>query len=263
MRGFGDFPLLVVSERYLGFMKNSYPTGFDVPNFVAPPRPQGVHLEGDAVRLVPLDAKAHGQALFEAYGQNEDANDWLYLPYGPFAKFSEFEAWLGSMEGLDDPVFFTIIRKSDERPVGVASFLRINPKNGVIEVGHIHYSPELQRSIMATKAQYLLAKWVFEAGYRRYEWKCDALNLRSRRAASRLGFSYEGVFRQAVIYKGRNRDTAWFAMTDKDWGKLRAAYERYLSAENFDARGLQKTSLAELTRPLLFKTDDGTLNGNG
>lgn len=235
--------------------------GFSVPDFKPPPHPKGLALEGKEVRLLPLNAKAHGEALFEAYAKNASARDWLYLPYGPFDDRASFQNWLAGMEGLDDPVFFAIIRKSDEQPMGVASFLRIDQKNGVIEVGHIHYSPPLQRSILATEAQFLLANWVFAAGYRRYEWKCDALNLRSRRAAERLGFCYEGVFRQAVMYKGRNRDTAWFAMTDQDWPGLSEAYAAYFSAENFDARGAQKSPLSDFTRPHLVKADDGWLNG--
>ncbi len=243
-------------------MGNTYRLGFDVPDFSPPPHPKGVQLEGEKVRLAPLDAKAHGEALFDAYGRSENANDWLYLPYGSFADFSEFDAWARGMEGLDDPVFFTIIRLSDEQPLGVASFLRIDQKHAVIEVGHIHFSRELQRSILASEAMYLMANWVFDAGYRRYEWKCDALNIRSRRAAERLGFSYEGVFRQAMVYKGRNRDTAWFAMTDRDWERLKSAYQCFLAPENFDGTGVQKLSLGNFTSPHLFKVDDGLLDGN-
>jgi RimJ/RimL family protein N-acetyltransferase len=146
-------------------------------------------------------------------------------------------------------LFFTIIDKASGKAVGVASFLRIDPKMGVIEVGHINYAPALQRTPQATEAMYLMMKRVFdELGYRRYEWKCDALNAPSYRAAERLGFVYEGTFRQATIYKGRNRDTAWYAIIDKDWPKLKAAYEEWLSPQNFDAAGQQRNKLSAFRR---------------
>lgn len=242
-------------------MTNNFQIGFSVPNFVKPPHPKGISLDGQQTKLVPLDVANHAKPLYDAYISQADETDWLYLPYGPFARLEEFQTWLASVENLEDPVFFTIIRKSDNKALGLLSFLRIDQTNAVIEVGHIHYSRELQQSTLATEVQFLLMDWVFANGYRRYEWKCDALNLRSRKSAERLGFSYEGIFRQALIYKGRNRDTAWFAMIDKDWPRLKVAFQTYMSADNFDKTGIQRQSLSELTKPLLFKIDDGLLNG--
>ena len=146
----------------------------------------------------------------------------------------------------DDPLFFAILDRADGKPAGVASYLRITPASGSIEVGHIHDAPRLQRSPAATEAMYLLMQRAFELGYRRYEWKCDALNAPSRAAALRLGFQYEGLFRQAVIYKGRNRDTTWFSIIDGEWPRLKRAYEQWLAPENFDGGGRQKRGLSEL-----------------
>jgi RimJ/RimL family protein N-acetyltransferase len=151
----------------------------------------------------------------------------------------------------DDPLFFAVIDKADGKAVGVASYLRINPAAGSIEVGGIRYSPRLQRSPAATEAMYLMMQAAFEIGYRRYEWKCDALNAASRAAAQRLGLSFEGVFRQALVYKGRNRDTAWYAAIDRDWPALREAFLAWLAPGNFDGAGRQRTRLTDLTRPIL------------
>jgi RimJ/RimL family protein N-acetyltransferase len=150
-----------------------------------------------------------------------------------------------------DPLFFVIVQKSNGKPLGVASYLRINPASGSIEVGHIHYSQALQRSPLATEAMFLMMKKAFEIGYRRYEWKCDALNTASRAAAQRLGLSYEGVFRQATVYKDRNRDTAWYAAIDTEWPALYQAFSRWLDSSNFDERGRQRIRLSELTKPIL------------
>ena len=159
------------------------------------------------------------------------------------------------IENNDDPVFFAVIRKSDNKAIGLTSFLRINIKFGVIEVGHINFSPLLQKTTEATEAMFLMMKWVFENGFRRYEWKCNAENLHSRKAAQRLGFSYEGVFRQMSISKGKNRNTAWFAMIDKEWKKIKKAYEIYLKDDNF-IDGKQIKSLSSLTKKILYKKDD-------
>ncbi|MBI1417558.1 MAG: GNAT family N-acetyltransferase [Limimaricola sp.] len=201
-------------------------------------------MEGRTVRLVAADPVAHAADLHAAYVADAEDRVWTYLPYGPFAALSDFRVWMEKTCTGDDPLFHTICT-ADGAPVGLASYLRIDPGNGAIEVGHINYAPALQRSVMATEAMFLMMSRVFdELGYRRYEWKCDALNEPSRRAALRLGFRYEGTFRQATHYKGRNRDTAWFAMTDKDWPQVRAALTRWLDAENFDAEGRQKAPLA-------------------
>jgi RimJ/RimL family protein N-acetyltransferase len=166
------------------------------------------------------------------------------LPYGPFETLNAFIAWMQGTCLGEDPLFHAIL-DSDGRPLGVASYLRIDPQAGAIEVGHINYAPRLQRSTAATEAMYLLMRRVFdELGYRRYEWKCDALNAGSRAAAERLGFVYEGTFRQATHYKGRNRDTGWYAVIDKDWPEIDAAYRRWLDPENFDEDGRQKSPLS-------------------
>ncbi len=208
---------------------------------------------GRYARLEGLDPSRHAEALFAAYAASDSV--WDYLPYGPFADLGAYRKWLTSVATQADPCFLAIKSLETGRWAGVASFLRITPEVGTIEVGHINLAPELQRSRAATEAMFLMMQWAFEAGYRRYEWKCDALNLPSRRAAQRLGFSYEGIFRQATIYKGRNRDTAWFAVTDKDWPQLGAAYEQWLAPENFDGEGRQRVGLGEFTTPVRVASD--------
>ena len=229
---------------------------FIVNGFTPPPHPKNIHLTGKTVRLAPLDAAAHAADLFHANGLDAEGRNWAYLPYGPFDRLDDYQGWLADQEGAQDPTFFAIIRLSDDKAVGIASFLRINPPDGSIEVGHINYSPLLQKTREGTEAMYLMMKWAFESGYRRYEWKCNALNAKSRYAAQRLGFSYEGVFRQMSISKGRNRNTAWFAVIDQEWEALKACFETYLSDENFTADGTPKTSLSQLTKPLLYKLDN-------
>lgn len=222
--------------------------GAPVPDFTPPPHPQGISLTGQYCALEPLEPARHAADLFSHFSGSATDKNWVYLPYGPFSDEAAFEAWLSSMAGLSDPVFFALIDKETGKAQGLASYLRIAPKDGSIEVGHIHFSNQIQRSLIASEAMYLMMGWVMDAGYRRYEWKCDALNKRSRNAAQRLGFSYEGVFRQATIYKGRNRDTAWFAVINSEWPALKNCFEHY-----FETRG--KASLSEMTRPLLFKRD--------
>jgi RimJ/RimL family protein N-acetyltransferase len=172
---------------------------------------------------------------------------WLYLFYGPFASRADFDAYLTQIASLDDPLYYAILDNTSGQAVGHVSYLRIEPSHRCVEVGGILYTPSLQRTPGATEAMYLMARRVFEdLGYRRYEWKCNALNAPSRRAALRLGFTYEGVFRQHMIMKGRNRDTAWFSMLDTEWPARKAAFEQWLDPANFDADGRQKTSLSEL-----------------
>jgi len=225
----------------------------DLPGWTAPEYPKNLSLEGRYAALVPLDATRHADPVHRA--NSADDNIWNYLPYGPFRTPAQYRDWVVSVQNRPDPIFLAIRDKQRNQWAGVASYLRITPQTGVIEVGHINYSVALQRTRAATEAMYLMMKWVFDAGYRRYEWKCNALNAPSRRAAQRLGFSYEGVFRQATIIKSRNRDTAWFAAIDKDWPDLQAAYETWLSPDNFAADGLQKTSLRTLTAPALARHD--------
>jgi RimJ/RimL family protein N-acetyltransferase len=226
--------------------------GEELPDWTPPPWPGPLALEGRYARLEPL-APAHAPALFAA--NRVDDAIWDYLPYGPFAHEADYAAWVARMAGKADPLFFAVIDREQGRPGGVASLLRIAPEAGSIEVGHICYAPALQRTRAASEAIFLLADWVFREGYRRFEWKCDALNRRSRQAAERFGFSYEGVFRQATVVKGRNRDTAWFAMTDGDWGCLKPAWEAWLSPGNFDAEGRQRQRLGDLTGPCRVASD--------
>jgi RimJ/RimL family protein N-acetyltransferase len=210
-------------------------------------------LEGRHIRLERLDPAAHATEIHAA-NRASDAI-WDYLPYGPFATEADWRAWAEGMADLADPFFYALRDLRTGRAAGVASFLRITPAAGSIEVGHINLSPALQRSPAATEAMALMMGWAFDAGYRRYEWKCDALNLPSRRAAARLGLSYEGIFRQAAVVKGRNRDTAWFSAIDSEWPALSAAFSRWLDPANFDADGRQRSSLSSLTAPLLAARD--------
>ena len=226
-----------------------------VPDFSQPPHPKGIVLKGKTVRLEPLEASLHGASLFAANAVDEGGRNWVYLPYGPFDNVDQYSEWLRSQQDLNDPCFFAIVRLSDSRAVGVASYLRIKPADGSIEVGHINYSPLLQQTLEGTEAMYLMMRWAFENGYRRYEWKCNALNRRSRQAAQRLGLSYEGVFRQATMSKGRNRNTAWFAAIDSEWDALQTCFATYMASENTGKDGRPSKSLSELTRPLLYKID--------
>lgn len=227
--------------------------GAPVPGWVAPKRPDWARREGRHVRLERLDPARHAADLHAANRESDAI--WDFLPYGPFATLADYRAWAEGMAGREDPWFVALVDRETGRAGGVASYLRIDPAAGSIEVGHINLSPRLQRSRAATEAMFLMMGWVFDAGYRRYEWKCNALNLGSRRAAERFGFSHEGTFRQAAIVKGRNRDTTWFAAIDRDWPALKLAYEAWLDPANFDAGGRQRRSLADLTRPLLVSRD--------
>jgi RimJ/RimL family protein N-acetyltransferase len=227
------------------------PVGFPVTGWRRPPRPPRAVLAGRWCRLEPLDPPRHAEALFTAYALDADARHWTYLPYGPFPDLAAYRAWMDEIAAGDDPLFFAIVDPASGRPVGVASYLRIEPAAGSIEVGHLRFSALLQRTPAATETMILMMRTAFALGYRRYEWKCDALNAPSRAAALRLGLSFEGVFRQAVVIKGRNRDTAWFAVTDRDWPALAAAFDRWLDPSNFDAAGRQRVSLRALTAPLL------------
>lgn len=226
------------------------PIGLAVPNWVPPQVTPRTRLTGRFCQLEPLSVEQHAAALFAA-NRADDGRMWTYMAYGPFANLDAYTAWMGRVVQGNDPLFYAIIDGATGAVVGVASYLRIDPANGAIEVGHIAYAPRLQRTPAATEAMYLLMGQVFALGYRRYEWKCDALNAPSRAAAQRLGFTFEGIFRQAVVYKGRNRDTAWFAMTEQTWPALQAAYTQWLAPDNFDAAGQQRVRLSDLTQPLL------------
>jgi RimJ/RimL family protein N-acetyltransferase len=221
------------------------PIGAEVPNWTTRARPPRAVLEGHHCRIEPLDTARHAAQLFEANSLDREGRMWTYLLSGPFASFDEYASWLESRQASVDPLFFAVVDRSTGLAAGLASYLRIDPANGSIEVGHLQFSPRLQRTTAATEAMYLMMKQAFDLGYRRYEWKCDALNAGSRRAAERLGFTFEGVFRQAVVYKGRNRDSAWFSIIDPEWPRLDAAYRRWLDPGNFDDKGHQRVSLAD------------------
>jgi RimJ/RimL family protein N-acetyltransferase len=230
-----------MSEQHNEF---GQPVGAALPGWAARPRPPRAPVEGRFCRVEPLDPDRHAVDLFAANSEDKDGRNWTYLPYGPFLTFDLYRDYLAAAARRDDPLVHAIIDRADGRAVGVASLMRIDPAPGVIEVGGINYSPRLQRRPAATEAMYLLMRRVFnELGYRRYEWKCDALNAPSRAAAQRLGFRYEGLFRQATVYKGRNRDTAWFSIIDREWPVLRQAFERWLDPANFDAAGRQRAKL--------------------
>jgi RimJ/RimL family protein N-acetyltransferase len=205
-------------------------------------------LTGARVELEPLDAQRHGPDLFAA--AQGDPRLWDYLPYGPFASEEEHVAWLVEPARSEDPLFYAIVDRATGRAAGQATYLRIEPAHGCIEIGHIWFGAALQRTPQATEAIYLLARHAFDGlGNRRLEWKCDAANARSRAAALRFGFTFEGVFRQHMIVKGRNRDTAWFAILDHEWPEIRGAFEAWLDPANFDAAGHQRRALRADQRP--------------
>ncbi|MFR0688784.1 GNAT family N-acetyltransferase [Enterobacterales bacterium AE_CKDN230030158-1A_HGKHYDSX7] len=209
--------------------------------------PERRTLTGRTINLVPLDVTTHGDDLWQALqGPDSDPVLWDYLPYGPFPERAPFDAWLVGNAASTDPLFFAVIDRESGRAVGLLSYLRIFPKDGSIEIGHIAYGRVMQRSPASTEAVYLLARWAFEMRYRRLEWKCNALNARSMRAAARLGFTFEGTFRQATVVKDRNRDTAWFSIIDSEWPRCQQAFERWLDAANFAADGQQRERLEDL-----------------
>ena len=229
------------------------PIGFPVAGWTARPRPLRTPMVGRACRVEPLDVARHAAELWQAYGDAvQQARNWTYLGTEPFAGFAGYRAWLERVAAGDDPLYHAVVEAQGGKAVGVATFMRIDPANGVIEIGAINCSPRLQRTTAATEAMYLMMRRVFdELGYRRYEWKCDSLNAPSRAAARRYGFRFEGVFRQAMVTKGRNRDTAWYSIVDVEWPAIKAAFERWLDPANFDAAGRQRTSLTTFTGPLL------------
>jgi RimJ/RimL family protein N-acetyltransferase len=227
------------------------PIGLAVESWTPPPRPPREPMLGRYCRVELLDIERHAADLHAANRAASDPRDWTYLAYGPFKSLQDYRAWMQRVCLGDDPLFHAVIDSATDKAVGVASYLRIEPASGSIEVGHINFSPLLQRTPAATEAMYLMMQRAFELGYRRYEWKCDALNARSRAAAQRYGLSFEGVFRQATVYKGRNRDTAWYAAIDQEWPALQAAFLQWLDPANFDQSGRQRVRLADLTGPVL------------
>jgi len=224
------------------------PIGRPLPQWKPPPRPARTVLDGRHCRVEPLDVARHGGDLHEAFSLDRENRTWTYLFSGPFASQAEFLAWLAPKPASEDPLFFAFVDALTGRATGLGSYLRIDPPNGVIEVGHLAFSPLLQRTAAATEAMYLMMKHAFGLGYRRYEWKCDSLNAASRRAAERLGFTFEGIFRQAIVYKGRNRDTAWYSIVDTEWPDVDRAFRAWLDPANLDATGQQRRSLRECLR---------------
>ena len=225
------------------------PIGDPILNFQILARPNFSILKGNSVLVEPISL-LHLSALYQAFSKDLSGKNWTYMPYGPFNNETEFSEWAkGSCFG-DDPKFYTI--SGSEGPAGMASYLRIEPNIGCIELGHIHLSPSLQQTRKGTEALLLMIEWVFESGYRRLEWKCDSLNAPSRHAAQRLGFSYEGIFRQATIYKSRNRDTSWYAITSKEWPTLKAIYADWRTSSNFNAQDREIKKLSDMTKRLLM-----------
>jgi RimJ/RimL family protein N-acetyltransferase len=213
-------------------------------------RPGRTELRGTHVLLRPVDATTDAEPLYAvSHPSQGDAAIWTYLPDGPYDSPEHLGQMLGWAGASDDPLYFTLVGQRDGRPVGQASYLRMKPEFGTIEIGHIWFGTTLQRTTAATEAIYLLARHVFDdLGYRRLEWKCNALNAPSRRAAERFGFTFEGIFRNHQVIKGRNRDTAWYGMTDGDWPRVRNAFQSWLDASNFDAEGVQQRSLRDLMK---------------
>lgn len=218
------------------------PIGFPLPGWTPPSVPALTAMAGRYCRLEPMHER-FAPELYAAASHDRDGRTWTYLPYGPFPSEDEFRHWLLRDCLGEDPLFFVIVDAATGRAVGQASYLNIKPAQGSIEVGHVYFSPLMQRTRVATEAMYRMMRRAFETGYRRCEWKCDALNAPSRSAAERFGFSYEGIFRQATVTKGRNRDTAWYAAIDGEWPMLSAVFEAWLAPENFDAGGQQRRRL--------------------
>ena len=222
------------------------PVGLPVPGWSPPPFPARKTLEGRICRLDPLEPETHATDLYLANYLDPQGRNWTYLPVGPFDSLEAYRDWMTAYCMGNDPMFFAIVERGSGKPYGVASYLRIAPPAGSIEVGHIHFSERIKRTPIATEAMYLMMKQAFELGYRRYEWKCDSLNAASRAAALRFGFTYEGTFRQANVYKGRSRDTAWYSVIDAEWPALKQAFEAWLAPGNFDEQGSQRVRLADL-----------------
>ena len=221
------------------------PVGAPLPGWTPRQMPPHTAMVGRFCTIEPLDPERHAAQLFAAFAEDVEGRMWTYLPRGPYASLDEYRSWAESACRADDPLVHAIIDSASGEAVGTAALMRIEPEVGVIEIGSITYSPRLQRRAAGTEAMYLMMRRVFaELGYRRYEWKCNSLNAPSRAAALRYGFQYEGLFRQAQITRGRNRDTTWFSITDSEWPALRAAFEGWLDPANFAAEGRQRRSLA-------------------
>lgn len=235
------------------------PVGEPVPGWTPRLRPPRTVMEGRFCRIEPLDPARHAQDLFDAYQLAPDDRNWTYLPAEEKPKeLAAFRDYLAAEAAKDDPLHFAVIDQATGRAAGACAYLRIDPKHGVIEIGYIAWSPLLQRRPASTEAMFLMMRRAFdELAYRRYEWKCDSLNAPSRAAAERYGFTFEGVFRQALVTKGRNRDTAWFSITDSEWPEIRRAFENWLAPENFDAEGKQRRTLAMIRATIAASGETG------
>jgi RimJ/RimL family protein N-acetyltransferase len=224
------------------------PIGFSIENWANRQRPSAkTILQGKYCVLEPLNIEAHSEPLFQSITMNNDGASWTYLPYGPCHTLESFQLWLKTTTSDKDTLLYTIIDARTQVPVGISGYLRINPEDGVIEIGHLHFSKFLQKTPAATEAMYLMMQLAFDdLKYRRYEWKCDSLNQPSREAAIRLGFIFEGIFRQHMVRKNRNRDTAWFSITDTEWPKLKNKFQKWLDPNNFDKNGFQHVNLKDI-----------------
>lgn len=206
--------------------------------------------KGHAISMVPADM-SQAQGLFEAFSRDTQGAIWTYLPYGPFLRLADFQAWMEETLFHTDPQFYAFVCPTTHQALGLAALMRLNPEHGVVEIGHINLSPALQKTIAATQGLYLLMHHCMdELGYRRFEWKCNALNAASRRAAERYGFTFEGIFRQSNVFKGRNRDTAWYAFLDSDWPQIKQGFETWLQPSNFDRAGRQRKTLSQCRQAL-------------
>ncbi|GAA3926376.1 GNAT family protein [Litoribacillus peritrichatus] len=225
--------------------------GTPLTDWTPPPFPQEIAEQGNYCRLEILNPKKHTFDLYTANTEDISPASWTYLPYGPFESLKDYSTWLAAQSKLNDQQFYAIMDNRTNKAVGLAAYLRIAPNAGSIEVGHLKFSPLMQRTPVSTEAMYLMMKHAFQLGYRRYEWKCNTLNTPSKEAALRLGFQFEGIFRQAQIVKGHNRDTAWFSVIDQEWPVLSTAFEQWLSPFNFDTEGNQVERLADIRASLL------------
>ncbi|AJE97057.1 GNAT family N-acetyltransferase [Pandoraea apista] len=229
------------------FNEYDQPIGAALPDWKPRAQPPRTPIDGRYCRVEPIDVERHAKDLYDAYASAPDGRDWTYMSAGPFPDFDSYYAYATKLAASTDPLHHAIIDRETGKAVGTLALMRIDAANGVVEVGHVAYSPLLKRTRAGTEAQYLLMRRAFdELGYRRYEWKCDALNAPSRRAAARYGFTFEGIFRQAIVYRGRSRDTAWFSMIDGEWPAISRGFEQWLSPENFDAQGRHRAGLAAL-----------------
>lgn len=229
------------------FNEYDQPVGPSLPDWTPRALPSRTPIVGQYCRLEPMDVERHARELYEAYASAPDGRDWTYMSGGPFPDFDSYYAHATKMAASSDPLHHVIVDLATGKAIGTLALMRIDAASGVIEVGHVAYSPLVKRTRIGTEAQFLLMRRAFdELGYRRYEWKCDALNAPSRRAAARYGFTFEGIFRQAIVYRGRSRDTAWFSIIDEEWPSISRGFTQWLSPENFDAEGRERAKLSAL-----------------